>query len=48
VDFDLINEEELPTPPADVTRILDLANDAGGLDAIERLLGDSDAPPIQA
>ena len=48
VDFDLINEEELPTPPADVTRILDLANEAGGLDALERLLGDSDAPPIQA
>ena len=47
VDFDLINEEEPPTPPADVTRILDLANDAGGLDALERLLGDSDAPAIE-
>jgi hypothetical protein len=47
VDFDLIAEEKQTTLPADITRILDLANDAGGLDAIERLLGDSDAPAIE-
>ena len=47
VDFDLITKETPTTRPTDVTRILDLANDAGGLDAIERLLGDSDAPAIE-
>jgi hypothetical protein len=38
VDF----EREAPEPPeptADIARILDLADDAGGIDAIERLLG---------
>lgn len=47
VDLDLAQEEP-PSPPPEVTRILELGESAGGLDALERLLGDSDAPPIQA
>ena len=47
VDLDLA-EEDLPEPPADITRILELGESTGGLDALERLLGDSDAPPIEA
>jgi len=47
VDLDLA-QEDMPEPPADITRILELGESAGGLDALERLLGDSDAPPIQA
>lgn len=40
---------EEPSPPArgDIAKILDLADQAGGLDAIERLLGGGDAPPLQ-
>lgn len=47
VDLDLARED-VPEPPADITRILELGESTGGLDALERLLGDSDAPPIQA
>lgn len=47
VDLDLA-QDDAPEPPADITRILELGEAAGGLDALERLLGDSDAPPIQA
>ena len=47
VDFTLVNDER-PTPAGDITQILELGEAAGGLDALERLLGDSDAPPIQA
>jgi hypothetical protein len=47
VDLDLARED-MPEPPADITRILELGDSAGGFDALERLLGDSDAPPIQA
>lgn len=40
---------EEPSPPArgDIAKLLDLADQAGGLDAIERLLGGGDAPPVQ-
>jgi hypothetical protein len=48
VDMSLAHEDEPPTPPGDVTGILELGNDAGGLDALERLLGDGDTPPIEA
>lgn len=47
VDLDLARED-MPEPPADITRILELGEATGGLDALERLLGDSDAPSIQA
>lgn len=47
VDLDLVKDEP-PETPADVTRILELGESAGGLEALERLLGDSDAPPLQA
>jgi hypothetical protein len=36
-----------PTPAGDIARLLDLADQAGGLDAIERLLGGGDPPPVQ-
>lgn len=36
------------TPAGDITRLLDLADQAGGLDAIERLLGGGDPPPVQS
>lgn len=35
-----------PTPPENIAEILELGESAGGLDAIERLLGDGDVPPI--
>jgi hypothetical protein len=40
---------EEPSPPSrgDIAKLLDLAGQAGGLDAIERLLGGGDAPPVQ-
>jgi hypothetical protein len=47
VDLELAHDEPAE-PPADITRILELGESAGGLDALERLLGDSDAPPIEA
>jgi len=47
VNLDLA-KEDMPEPPPEITRILELGESAGGLDALERLLGDSDAPPIQA
>ena len=34
-------------PSPDIIRILDIATGAGGLDAVERLLGGGDAPPIE-
>ena len=48
VDLELAREDDKPEPDADITRVLELGEAAGGLDALERLLGDSDAPPIQA
>lgn len=47
VDMDLACDDPIQ-PPADVAGILDIARDAGGLDALERLLGGGDAPPVQA
>ena len=47
VDLDLAREDSAEPAP-DVTRIIELGEAAGGLDALERLLGDSDAPPIEA
>jgi len=47
VNLDLAQEEPAEPSP-DVTRIIELGEAAGGLDALERLLGDSDAPPIEA
>lgn len=56
VDLDLARDDE-PTaedaqpgvPPApDMGRILDLANEAGGLDALDKLLGGDGAPPVDA
>jgi hypothetical protein len=47
VDLDLA-KEDMPEPPPEITRILELGESAGGLEALERLLGDSDAPPIEA
>lgn len=40
--------EPSPAPRGDIAKLLDLADQAGGLDAIERLLGGGDAPPVQA
>jgi len=48
VDLDLAKDDDPAEPPADITRILELGESAGGLEALERLLGDSDAPPIEA
>ena len=39
-------EETSPPPRGDIAKLLDLAGQAGGLDAIERLLGGGDAPPV--
>ena len=39
--------EPSQTPRGDIAKLLDLADQAGGLDAIERLLGGGDAPPVQ-
>ena len=47
VDMDLAHTAP-PEPPIDITGILDLARDAGGFDALERLLGGDDVPPLQA
>lgn len=46
VDLDLA-KKTIPQPPADISQIMELGESAGGLEALERLLGDSDAPPIQ-
>lgn len=60
VDLELINEEEHAetagqagsghdAPPApDLGRILDLANEAGGIDALDKLLGGDGTPPVEA
>ena len=40
-------DEHAPSPRGDIAKVLDLADQAGGLDAIERLLGGGDAPPVQ-
>lgn len=47
VDFDR-ESEEATEPAADIARILDLADDAGGIDAIERLLGGGGPLPTDA
>lgn len=47
VDFDR-ESEEATEPEGDIARILDLANDAGGIDAIERLLGGGGPLPTDA
>ena len=46
VDLDLVRDD-MPEPPPEVMGLLDLAEDAGGLDELDRLLGDGDAPPIE-
>jgi len=48
VDMSLAHDDEPPTPPTQIRGILELGDDAGGLDALERLLGDGDTPPIDA
>jgi len=47
VDMDLAREDDPPEPHGDIARILELGADAGGLDALEQLLGGDDAPPIE-
>jgi len=47
VDFER-EASEPPEPAADIARILDLADDAGGIDAIERLLGGGGPLPTDA
>lgn len=43
------NAPEPDAPPApDMGRILDLADEAGGLDALDKLLGGDGAPPVEA
>jgi hypothetical protein len=46
VDFSLVKEER-PEPPGDISQILELGDAAGGLDALEQLLGGGDTPPVQ-
>jgi hypothetical protein len=57
VDLTLARDSEQATladpgtdspPVPDVGRILDLANEAGGMDALDRLLGGDGAPPVGA
>jgi len=40
-------DEPSPPPRGDIAKLLDLADQAGGLDAIERLLGGGDAPRVE-
>jgi hypothetical protein len=59
VDLDLVRDD-LPEPPPEVTGLLDLAKEAGGIEGLERLLGGADGgqtrprggddavPPMQA
>ena len=42
-----VTDEPSPRPQGNITKILDLADQAGGLDAIERLLGGGDPPPVE-
>lgn len=42
VDLSLVRED-LPTPPPEVSGLLDLAKEAGGIEGLERLLGGADA-----
>jgi hypothetical protein len=46
VDLGLINDE-MPDLPAEINQILELGERAGGLDALEQLLGGGDAPPVE-
>jgi hypothetical protein len=46
VDMALVQDDP-PEPPAEVTEILDIATAAGGLDAVEKLLGGDDAPAVE-
>lgn len=39
IDFDLTADIPPPSDPADMLRVVGLADDAGGVDALERLLG---------
>lgn len=48
VDLTLAQDDEPPTPPPEVMRILELGDDAGGLEALEQLLGGGDAPPVES
>lgn len=48
VDMTRAKDEEPPAPQPNVTRILELGESAGGLEAIERLLGGGDPPPVQS
>jgi hypothetical protein len=40
-------EETSPSPRSDIAKLLDFADQAGGLGAIERLLGGSGTPPVE-
>jgi hypothetical protein len=46
VDLTLAHHDR-PQPPSDISQILELGEAAGGLDALEQLLGGGDAPPVQ-
>jgi len=47
VDLSLAHRDR-PQPPGDISRILELGDAAGGLDALEELLGGDGAPPVQS
>jgi len=47
VDLELINDE-VPDMPPEINQIIELGETAGGLDALEQLLGGGDAPPVEA
>jgi len=47
VDLSLAHRDR-PQPPGDISRILELGDAAGGLDALEQLLGGDGAPPVQS
>lgn len=45
VDLERANND--PLEPPEISQLLNLADNAGGIDAVERLLGDDEAPPIE-
>ena len=47
VDLSLVHRDR-PQPPGDIGQILELGDAAGGLDALEQLLGGDGAPPVQS
>jgi hypothetical protein len=47
IDFGLARDEAPPAPPPELTDIINFGEIAGGMDALEGLLGSNDAPPIE-